>query len=83
MTLVLHDLPPAPPPLIDEFDFIYLRFHGTEKGYRGSYTDEYLSGWAHRVTSWLQQGKDVYAYFNNTLGQAAQNLITLKKFINK
>lgn len=79
MTLVLHDLPPAPPPLYDGSDFVYLRFHGPEKGYRGSYSDQYLSGWAERVTSWSKNGREVYVYFNNTLGQAAQNVLALQE----
>jgi uncharacterized protein YecE (DUF72 family) len=46
-------------------DFVYLRFHGTEEGYRGPYGREGLAPWAGAVNTWLDQGKDVYAYFNN------------------
>ncbi len=81
MSVVLHDLPPASPLPVDNFDFIYLRFHGPDKGYRGSYSNEFLSHYAQRVKNWKKQGKEVYIYFNNTLGQAAQNLITLKELI--
>lgn len=83
MSLVLHDLPPAAPPLIDRFEFIYMRFHGPEKGYRGNYSTEFLSGHAKRIKNWLSQGKEVYIYFNNTLGQAAQNLVTLNGLITE
>jgi uncharacterized protein YecE (DUF72 family) len=83
MSVVFHDLSPASPPLTADFDFIYLRFHGPDKGYRGSYSNEFLSTYAQRVKNWKKQGKEVYIYFNNTLGPAAQNLITLKGLIEE
>lgn len=46
-------------------DFVYLRFHGTEEGYRGAYGREGLAPWAGAVHAWLEAGTDVYAYFNN------------------
>ena len=61
--------------------FVYLRFHGTEKGYRGSYGDEVLSSYAAHIKRWRAEGKTVYVYFNNTLGDAANNLVTLKRMI--
>jgi uncharacterized protein YecE (DUF72 family) len=33
-------------------DFVYLRLHGTEKLYGGSYGDESLDRWASRITHW-------------------------------
>lgn len=45
--------------------FVYLRFHGTEEGYRGSYGASGLAPWAGAIHTWLDQGKDVFAYFNN------------------
>jgi uncharacterized protein YecE (DUF72 family) len=81
--LVLHDLPPSSPAVEDTTaDFAYLRFHGPEKGYRGSYNDEFLYKYACLIDSWNDEGKQVFVYFNNTLGDAAKNLITLNGFIN-
>ena len=62
--------------------FVYLRFHGTDKGYRGSYPDEHLSNYAAHIKRWSAEGKDVYVYFNNTLGDAANNLVTLKRLLD-
>ncbi|RYY96873.1 MAG: DUF72 domain-containing protein, partial [Chitinophagaceae bacterium] len=81
---VLHDLPASATPAIDiAGDFAYLRFHGPEGGYRGSYDDRYLQTQADRISGWLQAGKEVYAYFNNTLGDALQNLRTLNSLLGR
>ncbi|WP_345953411.1 DUF72 domain-containing protein [Mucilaginibacter sp. PAMB04168] len=83
-SMVLHDMPASAAPLeVGEADFVYLRFHGPEGGYRGSYTDDFLSEYASYVKEWLEDGKTVYAYFNNTMGAAVQNLITLNDFVKE
>ena len=49
-------------------DWTYLRFHGpdaTAHAYQGRYGEERLSAIADRLDTWLGQGHDVYAYFNN------------------
>lgn len=46
-------------------DFVYIRLHGAEKDYGGSYSTRELSGWAGAISEWLRQGKDVYFFFNN------------------
>ena len=61
--------------------FHYLRFHGPEGTYRGSYADDYLTGQAKRIATWLKEGREVYAYFNNTLGYALENLSTLDQMV--
>ena len=33
--------------------------------YASDYTDEELDAWAKRVRGWLQDGRDVYVYFDN------------------
>lgn len=80
--LVLHDMTGSAAPFREpEQDFVYLRFHGPERGYRGSYTDEYLEEYAGYINGWLEEGKDVFAYFNNTMGNAVNNLISLNELI--
>ena len=82
MTLVLHDMPASATPLTYVAPvFIYLRFHGPEKGYRGNYTDDFLFKYAQQIKAWKKEKKDVYLYFNNTLGNAVNNLITLNRLI--
>ena len=82
-SLVIHDMPASASPL-DSFndELVYLRFHGPEGNYRGSYSDEFLAEYASYINDWLEEGKTVYTYFNNTMGSALQNLMILKSFIN-
>jgi uncharacterized protein YecE (DUF72 family) len=61
--------------------FVYLRFHGPEGGYRGSYSDQFLQEYASYVREWIDEGRTVYVYFNNTMGNAVQNLITLNDMV--
>ena len=78
--IVLQDIPFSrleKPPVTSPF--LYLRFHGERGDYRGSYPMEHLQLWANRIGSWLDSGKDVYLYFNNTIGDAYQNAMDLLK----
>ncbi|PSK88114.1 DUF72 domain-containing protein [Taibaiella chishuiensis] len=60
---------------------VYLRFHGPEGNYRGSYEDFFLAEYATYIREWLQQQKEVFVYFNNTMGDALSNMNTLGKAI--
>jgi len=81
-SLVIQDMPASVSPLIAlADDHIYLRFHGPNGGYRGSYADDFLYEYAQYVKEWMAEGKDVYAYFNNTMGNAINNLVALKSFL--
>lgn len=46
-------------------DFVYLRRHGPEVRYGGSYPAARLRADARAIRRWLREGRDVYAYFNN------------------
>jgi len=49
-------------------DWTYVRFHGpaaTERAYQGRYGPAGLFWMGERLSSWLTEGHDVYAYFNN------------------
>ncbi|MEO7211447.1 DUF72 domain-containing protein [Mucilaginibacter sp.] len=82
MGLVLHDMPKSAPPMLEQdVPFVYLRFHGPGGGYRGSYSDEILSEYAGYITEWQEEGKTVYTYFNNTMGDALKNLLTLNDYV--
>jgi uncharacterized protein YecE (DUF72 family) len=60
--------------------FVYVRFHGSAVKYRGSYSPRELGRWAERVRGWLEEGLDVYAYFNNdAYGHAVTNSLDLMK----
>jgi uncharacterized protein YecE (DUF72 family) len=81
-SLVLHDKPKSK--LIDlhtSSSLVYLRFHGPRGDYRESYTSKYLEEIAERIRQWLSEGKDVYAYFNNTMGAAFENAQNLQRLV--
>jgi uncharacterized protein YecE (DUF72 family) len=81
--LVIQDIPKSATPLdAATGDFIYLRFHGPEPRYRGDYSDEFLQKYAGHINNWISEKKTVYAYFNNTVGAAVENLQSLNSFVN-
>lgn len=64
-------------------NFVYIRFHGSQKLYASSYTREELEEWAKKIKHWLTQGLDVYAYFNNDAqGYALSNAKDLLALLN-
>ena len=83
-TMVLHDIPKSrrilPP---DNAPFIYLRYHGPTGNYRDSYSDEFLKQQAKNIKVWSGKGKDVFAYFNNTMGSAFDNARLLRKLVRE
>ncbi|MDT3402121.1 DUF72 domain-containing protein [Mucilaginibacter terrae] len=82
VSMVLHDLPASAAPMrLGESNCIYLRFHGPQGGYRGSYADDFLHEYALYVNEWAADGKTVYAYFNNTMGEAVKNLMTFNDYV--
>lgn len=80
--MVWHDMQKSAAPLILTARQVFIRFHGPEPGYRGSYTDDYLQEYAIYIQEWLAEGITVYAYFNNTLGAAVQNLQMLNRLVH-
>lgn len=82
--LVIHDKSPANTPMIEmNVPFVYLRFHGPGGNYRGSYDGSFLAEYASYICGWLREGKEVYVYFNNTMGEAYRNLCTLRDFVSE
>ena len=81
-SMVVHDLPKSSPPF-DEYtsETVYLRFHGPGGRYRGSYTEDFLREYAEYIREWQLENKIIYAYFNNTMGDALKNLQTLNGFL--
>lgn len=59
-------------------DFVYLRLHGPNGAYQGSYDTRTLGEWASKIEQWREQGLDVYCYFDNDeCGYAARNAFDL------
>lgn len=80
--MVYHDKAgsASPHPELDP-RHIYLRFHGPDGNYRGSYDQGALFEYAGYIAEWLAAGKQVYVYFNNTMGAALDDLRTLQRFL--
>ena len=63
--------------------FVYVRFHGTNGRYHGSYSDAALSAWAQTLADRWRRGQPVYAYFNNDPNaDATRNAATLKRMLS-
>lgn len=83
VALVIHDIPKSATPVVNhQSDFIYLRFHGPTGNYRESYSEDFLREYATLIDEWTEEGKTIYAYFNNTMGDAFNNLETLNRLIH-
>jgi uncharacterized protein YecE (DUF72 family) len=93
--LALHDMPmkgsgglPArvsaeeEATLAADTDLVFKRYHGPRGDYKGSYSPADLESQAAAIQVWLNQGKEVYAYFNNTAeGDAPKNVLLLNQLV--
>lgn len=63
-------------------DFVYVRLHGPEGPYQGTYSDSVLAGWVRDFRGWEKDGKDVYCYLDNDqAGYAAKDALRLKELV--
>ncbi len=83
VALCLHDLLPDHPHERTA-DWTYLRFHGPNQDnkYAGRYSPQALTAIARRIETWLCDGCDVYAYFNNDENAyAVDNARDLRRYV--
>lgn len=78
VSVVVHDMPASQTQTCIAGNPVYIRFHGVAGDYRGSYSDQFLESYALQISHWLTSEKDVYVYFNNTIGEAFRNAQFLK-----
>ena len=65
-------------------EFIYIRLHGPDAPYEGTYSQSTLSGWAGAFSSWSNQGKEIFCYFDNDqAGYAPGNALSLSRMVTK
>lgn len=65
-------------------DLVYLRYHGPGELYASGYTPQKLAAEADRLAGWLDEGLDVWAFFNNTDGPHAwQNAMKLEESLQR
>ena len=65
LALCISDTPTWPTRITTTADFVYVRFHGPGRLYASPYDDDQLRAWARRIRGWRDEGRDVFAYFNN------------------
>jgi len=80
--LCIMDLPGFASPLAATGRLAYIRFHGPQRAYEGSYSESELATWAGHVQALLAGGRPVYVYFNNDAhGYAVQNALRLREML--
>jgi uncharacterized protein YecE (DUF72 family) len=82
--LCLHDMAGSAitEPLVGPF--VYVRLHGANGRYHGSYTDDALQAWGRRIDAASRSKKDVYVYFNNDPGATSvRNAMTLRSVMDR
>lgn len=79
--LVISDHHHAPAPSVATADWVYWRGHGPSGRYFGHYSDAAIGRLADEIAAWCEAGRDVYAYFDNTMACAApHDALKLKGF---
>jgi uncharacterized protein YecE (DUF72 family) len=80
--LCLYEFAGQEAPLEVTASFVYIRLHGPDGPYEGSYADKALRTWAKRVSAWTKMGLDVYCYLDNDdRGFAPKNALRLKELL--
>jgi uncharacterized protein YecE (DUF72 family) len=80
--LCLYEFAGQEAPLEITADFVYIRLHGPDGPYQGSYGEPALEAWAKRLDAWRRRGHDIYCYFDNDqAGYAPQNALQLKQLL--
>jgi uncharacterized protein YecE (DUF72 family) len=80
--IVIHDKSKAASPHFTlSSNTVYVRFHGPQGDYRGTYSEAFLDEYATYIREWLGEGKSVFVYFNNTMGKAFDNLNKLNEYV--
>jgi uncharacterized protein YecE (DUF72 family) len=70
-SLCISDHHAAPAPWEVTASWVYVRGHGPGGRYFGRYSDDELATWASQIRRWRDEGRDVYAYFDNDIKSAA------------
>lgn len=74
----LYDFSGRQSPIVVTARFVYIRLHGPDGAYQGSYDARLLRRWCRRITAWRDAGLDVYCYFDNDeAGHAPLNALSL------
>lgn len=82
-TFCIHEIGRERSPLMVTANLVYVRLHGPDAAYQGSYSDSALRGWARALGEWAGAGHDVRCYFDNDdAGHAVANAARLADLLN-
>jgi uncharacterized protein YecE (DUF72 family) len=82
VSLCVHDMTGSESPRTVTTRIAYVRFHGYGTKYGGRYPTARLKSWAAWMNALVDQGIDVFAYFNNDIGgQAVRDARRLKAML--
>ncbi len=71
-------------PLKVTADFAYIRLHGPEGKYQGSYSQRALETWSEKIYTWNRKLSAVYVYFDNDeSGYAPQDALRIKALLGE
>jgi uncharacterized protein YecE (DUF72 family) len=80
----IYDLDGYLSPMEVTANFAYVRLHGPDGSYQGSYDDKTLEDWAENFSAWSEQGKEVFCFFDNDqCGYAVHNAHYLQSLLNR
>jgi len=78
----IFDLAGELSPLAVTASLVYVRLHGPDGPYAGSYATPALRAWARRASAWAREGHEVWILFDNDeRGHAARNAATLRRLL--
>lgn len=70
------------PPVVTA-GLVYLRLHGPDEAYAGSYDQAALRVWAGRLQVWERAGREVYVFFDNDQdASAVLNALALRQLVS-
>ena len=82
VAIVQHDFGRREPCGVGTAEFAYLRLHGPDGHYQGSYDDKALERWAGMIREHAAHHRSVFVYFNNDMeGYAVHDARRLKKML--
>jgi len=78
----IYDLAGRQSPKTVTADLVYVRLHGPDQAYEGSYSVQALAGWAGAISAWKNQGRNVFCFFDNDQqGYAPANARRLQEML--
>ena len=82
VALCLYEFAGLEAPLEVTASFVYIRLHGPEGAYQGSYSDAALRTWAKRIRGWAGKGpRRVLLLRQRRRGYAPQNALRLRELL--